>query len=214
MIRTYILLLAAASLASASTIFTVALAAGDTLADASQFTQGNSYLVVFQLTGGTTSASVASLYSIDVGGGSADPSSILQSNNVLSLQNGITDDALTLEVTPSDSYSYFIQQYSAGTHFAFTVLLSGLYSPPTPDSFTFQLYGDGGTIVYEQAFNVTSPAQVPEPGSWLLIGAGCLGLRMAHSISIRPKSKSFPSSATTPHWGHVPAAESHSLSAS
>lgn len=181
-IRIWILFLAAASLASASTIFSVALTAGDTLLDGNPFTLGDSYLVVFQLTGGTTSASTASLYSIGLGGGSADPLSIVQSNNVMSLPNGLSDGALTLEVTPSDSYSFFYQQYSAGTDFGFTVMLSGIYSPPTPDSFTFQLYSDGGIVLYEQNFNVTSPSDVPEPCTWLLTGAGCLALMTAGSI--------------------------------
>ena len=190
--RILTLLLAAASLASASTIFTVAINAGDPLLDASTFTPGISYLVVFQLTGGTTSASTASLYAIELGGGSADPLSIVQSNNVMSLPNGLTDGSLILEVTPSNSYSYFYQQYSAGINFGFTVILSGTYSPPTPDSFTFQLYGDSGIVLYQQDFNVTSPAQVPEPSSWWFTGAGCLALLTARSIQRRSPGGSAP----------------------
>ncbi len=177
MLRTILLSLTLASLASGSTVFTVIVQDGDTLIDSSLFASGTPYIAAFQLTGGTTSDSVAAITGIDLGGGFSAPGSIFATSGVTYGASGLPDGSLTLKVTPSDSFNYFFQTFTAGSQFAFTVTLTGVFSPPTPDEFAFQLYDQTSAIVYEQDFNVTdaTPPSAPEPATWtLLVTAGML----------------------------------------
>lgn len=169
--------------AGANTVYTVELTQGNILLDGSPFLPHNSYYAVFQLTGGTTGRSFAGVSNIQMGGGSADPASIIADYAIYGFK-GLSDGALYLQITPADGYSYFLQHMVAGTSFGFTVTLSGVYSPPVPDGFSFQLYSERLDLLYEQVFNVTSsgtpppvpvfapPAEVPEPSSWPFLAAG------------------------------------------
>ena len=144
-----VLLFMLASVARASTSYAISLASGDALNFGDFFTPGTIYTVAFQLTGGTTSDSTAQIIAIDLGGGSVDPSTIAEGSGVSAGPNGLADGSLTLSITPANSFTYFLEQYTAGSQFQFTVTLNGIYSPPTPDEFVFQLYDQDSNVLYE-----------------------------------------------------------------
>ena len=163
--------------ASANTIYVIELDNSTALLDSSSFTAGTTYYAAFQLTGGDASNSNAFLTGFDIGGGSvvapslADP---VAGTYVVGPDpadaGGIFQNSgtLLLTVVPSDSYSLYTQQFTAGSQFSFTASLDGVFLGGTPDAFSFQLYDSSlSTLLYEQDISIldSGTSAVPEPGS-------------------------------------------------